>query len=383
MLSILITLANIIRLVSTIVLANIVYAVYRTVAPRQGGGYGIPPSPPPPPPPKPPEQPPPPPPPPSPPPAPPSLEVHLSLSKNYLNEDPNDYINATLSWSNLPQARCYTFGIVERSSNALVDWIDVPEAYAQYIPSSGSMQFHITYLMNRVGQNYLPAPDDWRGLISICGDGTAYSLEPNYVSIYDKFSLNDITAVSYDYNTDKVSITLNKSVDNALLLYQFFTYDRYGNLIRSSGLSPYWHPIWFSGNSLSIDLFGDPRRAETKLEFNVLKRGTRSFVININRPPIPVEITISDATGSVIKVWIFENKIVPRRGWIYYFPDFYTLPQTKSYNLSGDTEYISIGIDPPGTYTITVKRTDTGWTQTFTVTFTGASDENSYRIDIP
>ena len=85
MLSILITLANIIRLINTIVLANIIYSVYRTIAPRQGGGYGIPPSPPPPPPPKPPEQPPPPPPPPSPPPAPPSLEVHLSLSENGLN----------------------------------------------------------------------------------------------------------------------------------------------------------------------------------------------------------------------------------------------------------------------------------------------------------
>jgi len=336
-----------------------------------------------PPPPAPPSPPSPPPPPPPPKPPAPQPEVHLSLDKTTLIEDPNDVIIATLSWKNVPQDpnAWYTLSIL--TDGTLV----AGGVSTKNLPSEGSVKFNITYLMRYIDQYYLPSPGAWYGILTyepLGGSKQAWaSVEKINVNIVDKYKLDDVVKAEYDLTSDTVTLYLNKSVDNALLLWQFFTYDRYGRMIRSSGTHPYWHPMWFSGDKITIDLPGDPNPSETKIEFNIMKRGVKTFNIEIKRPPIPVEISVSPINpGETIQLWVFFNRSLPRRAWIYYMPTAYltTLTPVARLDAPGDTSFISIGLDPARTYHVTVRRLDTGAVKEADMTFTGDPDENSYNI---
>jgi hypothetical protein len=326
----------------------------------------------------------PPPPPPIPPPSPPpgAPEVHLYLSKLELYEDPSDSISAKITWRNLPPpvGDWYSMYVLERDSRVLVAGTDVHRTWIN--PSEGSLDFNIGYLMMFGGQWYLPPPGNWVADVKTSlGDILSPEIYP--VKIYDKYTLNDIASVTYDMNTDTVTVSFNKPLTNALLLWRFTTYDAYGNIVRDSGLHPYWSPLWFSGSTVSINLPGDPSFKETTLVFSVQKRGVRDYVISIERPPIPITLSITSPSGVTVNLWVFQDRVVKRSGWIYWFPDTATTPFSKDMDIPGYVEYISIGISPPGSYHVVLKRRDTGATVEADVTFTGDPDEESYKIVIP
>jgi hypothetical protein len=171
------------------------------------------------------------PPPPGAPPQPPQYSVTVSASSDKLAEDPSQFLTVKVCWDNytLPPASgdYYQVSAASEDEGCSFDSVLIKK---DWFKPSGCAEFTRRFLDEYIpdtGSWYYPCLKTIRGAV----DGNRSS-NTVYVERVERYSVDDISGLSYDPSTGSVVLVMKKPVSNMAIIYWIWTADAYGRGCR-------------------------------------------------------------------------------------------------------------------------------------------------------